>query len=82
MYISIIRSGGSRNFKNGGGELQCVIEFLGFEKCFDTPQHFFVVVRVENKLHMGGEGPESAFDKHNFVVKNHKFIRYISYSAM
>ena len=68
MYISIIRSGGSRNFKNGGGGggggggrgggggvLQRVIEFLESEKCFDAPQHIpcDFVVRVENKIHVG-----------------------------
>ena len=40
---------------------------------------YVFVVRVENKIHMGGGGyapGASAFDKHNFVVKNHKSRKY------
>ena len=76
----------------GGGLSRGGIEFLGSGKCFDAPQHipyvFVNVVRVENKIHMGGGGGgyapgASTFDKHNFVVKNHKSRKYIlSYSAM
>ena len=58
------------------------IEFLGSGKWFDAPQHipYVFVVTVENKMHTGeGEcyaAGASAFDKHNFVVKNHKSRKY------
>ena len=81
--------GVGRGGGGGGGALRCNIEFLGSGKWFDAPQHipYVFVVTVENKMHTGkGEcyaAGASAFDTHNFIVKNHKSRKYIlSYSAL
>ena len=50
--VNQVLSGGSRNFKRGGGP--GAVEFLGFEVCFDAPftHTLCFVVKVKNQVHI------------------------------